>query len=95
MGQTFLRKVDLTDREGQGLERKKCFFFVFGRGCALNTVSPPAGANASHRGHAEEPDDKYNQRARVTTGGYRGPHGEPLPEDGSVGRYDPPPQPSP
>lgn len=59
--------------------------------CVLNNLSPPAGTSASYRGHAEEPDDKYNQRARVTTGGYRGPHGEPLPEDGSVGRYEHPP----
>lgn len=56
--------------------------------CVLNNISPPAGTSASYRGHAEEPDDKHNQRTRVTTGGYRGPHGEPLPEDGSVGWYD-------
>lgn len=51
------------------------------------SVCPRAGTSASYRGHAEEPDDQYDQCSQFTPGGCRGPHREPFPEDRGAGRY--------
>lgn len=51
------------------------------------SVCPRAGTSASYRGHAEEPDDQYDQCSRFPPRGCRGPHREPFPEDRGAGRY--------